>query len=293
MVVSVEALACLDTLLWLRTGAQTAQRLGISQPSVSRQVKQASTLLGVSLTKLDGEWSVQGDSSLLQLERRVHQEYRWRHGLPLRLEAQYYSGPLFCEPAPDGWMAGNFDFLEIHTPLQLLRSGVIDAWIGCYPDVPNAGDPELVSVHITRLPTHLVVGDGHPLLALGDGISLDDVRQYPSLALPDNAFPKVQKALQELGLWNRPAPKSRYARKEWEGQVIANHAVGYATVFTLPLFQNQQVVLPLSIDLEVGDSLVVKRAYAQHPRLQALLATLHQTANQLAQRHPEVRLPKA
>ncbi len=109
---------------------------------MSRQVKLATNVLGIRLCKLNGEWTVQGDPALLNLERQVHQEYRWRQNLPLRLEAQYYEGPLFCDPAPDGWMAGCFDFLEIHTPLRHVRSGLIDAWIGCYPDVPEADDPE-------------------------------------------------------------------------------------------------------------------------------------------------------
>jgi DNA-binding transcriptional LysR family regulator len=267
VVVSLEALDCLDTLLWLRTGSEASRRLGVSQPSISRNVRQASSALGVTLSKLDGEWVVLGDPTLLNLERGLHQEYRWRQDMPLRLEAQYYSGPLFCEPAPDGWLPGRFDFLEIHTPLHHLRSGVIDAWIGSDPDVPDGDDPQLTCFHLTRMPTHLVVADGHPLVALGDGVSLDDVRHYPSLALPDNAFPKLQRALQRLGLWNLPMHINRYDRQRWEGKVSASPVVGYATVFTLGLYEPRPVVLPLPLDLEVGDSLVVKRSYAQHPRL--------------------------
>ena len=157
MVVSVDELACLDLLIWLRTGQSAAKRLAITQPQISRCVKKVSRTFGIDLLKADGEWETLGDQTLLNCERRVHQEYRWVKGHPLRIEAQYYSGPLFCDPAPEGWIAGNFDYLEIHTPIQHLRNGVIDAWIGCFPDIPEEVDPDLTCFDLTRLPTHLVV----------------------------------------------------------------------------------------------------------------------------------------
>lgn len=290
MVVSVDDLDCLDLIVWLRTGENAAARLGVSQPRISRALRRVSELLGITLVKLEGEWDVLGDPTLLNLERRVHQRYRWGHGLPLRIEAQYYSGPLFVDPVPSGWISGNFDYLAVHTPLQHLRTGVIDAWIGCYPDVPAPDDPELLTVHLTRMPTHLVVSRGHPLLELGAAITLDDVRQYPSLALADGAFPQVQRTLQELGLWNLPQRLQRYSRQKWEGRVESELIVGYATAFTLQLFRDPQVVLPVPISLEVGDSLVVRRDFASHPRLLELLARLRATAAALAERHPEVTL---
>lgn len=291
MVVSVEELDCLDLLIWLRTGANAASRLSTSQPRISRSVQKVSGLFGVSLSKTDGEWEVLGDQTLLNLQRQVNQAYRWRMGRPLRIEAQYYSGPLFCDPPPEGWMAGNFDYLEIHTPLQHLRNGVVDAWIGCYPDVPEGDDPDLICYHLTRLPTHLVVSADHPLLELGDQVTLDAIKQFPSLALPDGAFPKVQAVLDQLGLWNLPVNSFRYSRSQWEGRVDLEMVVGYASAFSLSLFRSPQVILPIDIPLEVGDSLVVRRDYATHPRLSKLLEHLRSKAQQLAKEYPEVSIP--
>ena len=291
MVVSLEDLDCLDLVIWLRTGAGAASRLDVSQPTISRAIRRVSDLLGVSIVKVAGEWEVRGDQTLLNLERAVHQRYRWIRDLPLRMEAQYYSGPLFCEPAPAGWVIGNFDYLEIHTPLRHLRSGVIDAWIGCYPDVPAPDDPEFVCFHLTRLPVYLVVRADHPLLALGAAITLEDVKRYPSLALADGAFPRVQARLQDLGLWNLQQRMNRYSRQRWEGRVDADLVVGYASAFTLHLFAAPQVILPVPLGLEVGDSLVVRREYAEHPRLLAVLADLALKASELARCHPDVTLP--
>lgn len=291
MVVSVEELDCLDLLIWLRTGANAASRLSTSQPRICRSMQKVSGLFGVSLSKTDGEWEVQGDQTLLNLERRVHQEYRWRSGRPLRIEAQFYSGPLFCDPAPDGWMAGNFDYLEIHTPLQYLRGGMIDAWIGCYPDVPEDDDPDLTCFHLTRLPAHLVVGENHPLLQLGDQITLEMVRQYPSLALPDGAHPKVQQVLQQLGLWNLPQNIQRSSQWPAKARYPSDLVVAPASAFTISFFPTPQVVLPIALPLLVGDSLVVRRDYQDHPRLLTLLQHLRSRAQQLAQQYPEVSLP--
>jgi len=290
VIVSVETLSCFDCLVWLRTGENAARRLGVDQATVARTARKVAATFDLTLEKQDGEWQIQGDRNLLDLERRSHQLYRWQMDLPLRVEAQYYSGPLFLEPLPSGWLAGNFDFLEVSTPLQHLRSGVIDAWIGCHPDVPDADDAGLACVHLTRLPTHLVVAAGHPLLRRKEAVTLDDVRRYPSLALPDGAFPRVQAALQELGLWSSPCEIRRYDQAHWEGKTADEVTVGYATSVSLGLFPTPQVILPVPIPLEVGDTLVVPRRFLEHPRCQRLLADLKQRAQALAERHPDVRV---
>ena len=164
MVVHVDELDCLDLLIWLRTGDNAALRLHISQPQLSRCVRKVSNVFEISLVKTNREWDVEGDQTLLNLERRVHQVYRWRMDVPLRIEAQYYSRPLFFDPPPEGWILGNCDYQEIHTPLQHLRNNIIDAWIGFYPDVSEVDDPDLSSFQLTRLPVHLAVRENHPLV---------------------------------------------------------------------------------------------------------------------------------
>lgn len=290
MIVSVQTLSCFDCLVWLRTGENAARMLGVDQATIARTARKVACTFDLTLKKQSGEWQIVGDRSLLDLERLSHQMYRWQMGLPLRVEAQYSSGPLFLEPRPDGCLAGNFDFVEIATPLDHLRSGVIDAWIGCHPDVPEDDDAQLACFPLTRLPTHLVVADGHPLLQLGEAVTLEDVRRYPSLALPDGAFPRIQAILEELGLWSSPCDMRRYDQMRWEGKAADEVTVAYATSFSLRQFPVPQMILPVPIPLEVGDTLVVPRSFAEHPRCQALLAALRQRARALAEHHPEVRL---
>lgn len=134
-----------------------------------------------------------------------------------------------------------------------LSRRVIDAWIGCCPDVPGVDDNDLTFFHLTRLPVRLVVAQDHPLLELGEAITMEDVKRYSSLALPDHAFPKFQGILQGLGLWNLLLNLRRY-RDNWQNKIQSGLAVGYTTSFTHHLFRSPQVVLPLQIPLEVGET---------------------------------------
>ena len=290
MVVSLAELACLDARVWLGTGEKAAARLQIVQSTISRNVRRVVQEFHLDVTHIGKSLQILGDQSFLNQERALHQRFRWEHGLNLRLDAQYYSGPLLLEPAPDGWLLGEFDFMDVATPMQLLRDGILDVWIGVYPDTPEPDDPDFACVHLTRLPTHLVVAKGHPLLASPDPIGLDEIRSYPSLALPDGAFPKVQRRLEQLGLWSSPSRPSRYRMDLWEGRTADQLTVGYATAFTLQLFPTPQVVLPVSIDLAVGDSVIVRRCYADHPRFLALLGLLRQRVSELAETLPELTI---
>ena len=290
MVVALVDLACLDVQLWLGSGDKAATRLQMVQSTVSRNARKVIREFRLDCSRESGRLLITGDQQLLVQERLVHQGYRWHHGLPLRLDAQYYSGPLLCQPAPEGWLLAEFDFMEVATPWQLLRDGVLDAWIGVYPDTPDPDDPELHCFHLCRYPIQLVVARGHPLLALGERLTLDDVKAFPSLALPDGAYPVLQQRLEALGLWNTPTRLQRYKHERWEGRTADQLTVGYATAFTLKLFPIQQQVLPIDIQLEGGDCLIVRRCYRDHPRLLALLNQLQQRVAQLAKGVADLRV---
>jgi hypothetical protein len=89
--VSVDVLAALDALLWLRTGERAAAYLQCTQSTVSRQSRRCLEVFGLAMEKRDGEWCLCGDQTLIDLERGVHQLLRWRKGLGLRLEGQHWS----------------------------------------------------------------------------------------------------------------------------------------------------------------------------------------------------------
>ena len=288
--IGLDELACLDYLIWLRTGDRVAQRLNLDQASVSRKARRAAAAFGLEARKAEGEWELEGDCTLLDLERQVHQDCRWTRDLPLRIDAQYYSGPLLLDQPPKGWLCGAFDCLDVTTPLRLMRRGVLDVWIAGFPDVPGDDDEQFAVIHLDRLPIHLVVSPGHPLTRLGSAITLEDVRKFPCLALPDGAFPKSQEAFEGLGLWNSPSSVRRYSYEAWEGRTADEVTVGYAHAFSLGLYRTPKVILPIEIPLTVGDSVVVPRRFANHPRFLALLEHLRARLESMRSAYPELEI---
>jgi DNA-binding transcriptional LysR family regulator len=287
-VVDVDTLASLDGVLWLRSGAIASKRLGQHQSTISRNINRCETIFGIHATKNNGEWHLKGDANLLNLERVVHQRHRWQGGRSLRIEAMHWSAKTYLDPTPEGWLPGNHDLLNVEKPLNLLRASILDAWIGAYPDVPDEDDPDFASFPLLRHPIRLVVGENHPLLAAGDGVTFEMVSPYPSLALPDGAFPKLEACLKGLGLWNSPSRISRYNRDKWEGRWQAELLVGYASIFSIEFYPQPQYFLPLQLPLMVGDNLVVKREFENHPRVLKLLADLRKRLNPLLEAHPEL-----
>ena len=286
--VELDWLTALDGLIWLRTGHQVEAKLGIGQSNVSRLSRKCAEIFGLSLARGGSEWNLKGDTTLLNLERRVHQAVRWSRGRPLRLEAQHWSGPLLCEPAPAGWIAGCFHFHEYERPLQLLREGVIDAWVASYPDVPAATDPTIACIGLSRMPIWLVVDQAHPLLELGEQVTFADVAAYPFMPLPDGAFPKFQAVLAACGLWDG-GTEERIRNPAWFGQVNSEDLlVGFATPLSLLLSGDCCRVLPLELPLEVGDALLVPRQYERAPQTLQLLAELRSRLESLAGAAPEL-----
>lgn len=273
--VGIDCLAALDCLIWLRTGSRVAARLNLDQSNVSRNSRRCADVFRVSLERRGSEWQLGGDLTLINLQRHVHQLVRWRDHQQLRLDAQHWSGPLLCPSPPGGWIAGNFDFMEYHRPLQLLRDRVIDAWIASYPDVPGPDDPDVLAIPLSRMPALLVVKEGHPLLGLGDQVGFDDIACYPFLSLPEGAFPVFQRVLEECGLWTTFPQRGVEPPPSWRGKSdIEDLLVCIATPLTMHLYGDSYRALPLRLPVQVGDALVVGKEFVHTPQVKLLAALL-------------------
>ena len=284
-----DSLAALDGLLWLRSGEAVAERLNLSQPTVSRQARRCLQLFDIDVRKLDGEWDLIGDEPLLAAERRVHQEARWRGHRPLRLEATYWSGPMLCEPMPQGWLLGLCNIVGVQRNLELVRQRVVDVWVAGLPDLPEPDDPELTSITLSHMPVHCVVQPNHPLLR-AKRLSFKDLRAYPSLGLPEGAYPKVEAALKAVGLWNSPVRMMRYDRRRWEGRTEQELTIGYATCLSLEVSGGGMERLPLQLPFQSGEALVVRREFTTREPFLSLMQLLMERLEILAARHPEIRL---
>jgi len=277
----------LDYQLWLRSGEQAAERLHCSQSTVSRNNGQSLQTFGLRCARRAGEWQLEGDLSLLLLERRVHQLARLSLGkAPLRIEANVWAAPAFLDPLPAGWEGGTWDHVGMARPLQLVRERVIDAWIGSYqPDLP-ADDPDLCVIDLCATPVHLVAAADHPLVGRS-GLTAKDLTAFPSLALPAGMFPQTEAILRAHGLWQDRVRMKRFRPQAWNGRMEDQVTLAYATCLGLDVWKTW-VSLDYDLGLISGESLVVRRDVLEHAPLRALLSRLRERCSELALHHPEL-----
>lgn len=286
-VISAECLAALDHLIWLRTGQRAADALACAQPTVSRNSRKCLEVFGLELARNRGEWHLIGDTELLNLERYVHQHWRWLHDGILRLEAQHWSAPGLDGLALPHWQRGNFNQLDYDQPLKLLESGVIDAWICSAPDAPVR--PGLSALRLTTMPMHLMVPHGHPLAERRDAITWEELQPYPVLPLPNGSFPIFEAVLERCQLLPSAAREAAIKAAPWYGQIpMEEMVIGYSSPLTLHLFGEEWVRLSQRLPVDVGDVLMVREPYADHPRTQSLFNQLIDHITQLAAHHPDV-----
>lgn len=287
--VDLDALTALDALQWLRICEEVSKRFGLSQATVSRQSRRCLDLFGLDLQRIEGEWNTIGDSTILALERCVHQVARWQGRRPLRLEATYWSGPLLCTPVPDDWILGLANIVGVPRNFQLVRERIVDVCLTGLPDCPPDSDPELTSIALSKMPVFFVVRPGHPLINRTQ-LSFTDIAQYPTLGLPPGSYPRVEACLKELGFWNDHVRMFRYKRENWEAKTEAELTIGYATSLSMEVSGGELVRLPLELPFTSGEVLVCRRDFIDHPRLLSLLNLLHARLAGLAERYGDIQL---
>jgi DNA-binding transcriptional LysR family regulator len=282
-VVDLDCLAALDCLQWLRTGARAAEILECSQPNISRSARKCEKIFGISLKKKLTEWQIIGDDSLIQAERQVHQLHRWNNGSPLRLDTQHWLRDTYSPLALQGWIKGNMNYLDYHQPLNLIKSRIIDAWLCSAPDIPRSD--ELTAIQLCSMPSLLVVVRDHPLTEHLEAMTLEDMRPYPLLPLPRGSFPVYESVLESMGLQHHDPAVLSHSSLPAEDLFV-----GIASPLTMGLYGPRYVALPIQLPIKVGDVLMVRTEFVNHPRTQALVDDLLQHLQQITQDLPSVEL---
>lgn len=285
--ISLDVLESLDGIQWLCSGEAVAQRFSLAQSTVSRYCKKALDLFDLEMERRQGEWELNGDQTLIKLERNVHQLARWLGHRPLRLEATYWSAPTLCQELPCDWILGRSNIVGVSRNLQLLEDGIIDCWITGLPDLPDQNHPNLTAIVLTRMPVFFTCAPNHPILKQQD-IDYSDIAKYPTLALPSNSYPLVESGLKKIELWNNSVRMTRYQRERWEGKTESELVIGYGTPLSMLVSGGQLVRLPLLLPFESGDALVVRKKYKGSPRLGELLNCILSKINALAAVEPEI-----
>lgn len=290
--ISVDELDALDLLIWLGRGEDAAHRQQCNQSTISRRCQ---TVLGTFSLRLhrdaDG-WPCTRRHDLLQRERELHQLYRLRSGLPLRVDASLLAAPMLRPGAPEGWWRGPLDEVGWQRPLQLVEQRILDAWVtGMGQELPDASSAWCRVFPLLQTPLQLAARADDPLL-LDTGLKASDLAGIPRLAPRSGSYARTE---QELGTWRQQQPhvlESQGRRRNLHagpgGQ--AQRLLQYGTPISLAAQPDWRA---LALDLGVGTTscLVVHRDLAEEPRVQVLLELLQRRACEWAAQSSLVDTP--
>lgn len=270
--ISVEELDALDLLIWLGRGEDASQRQRCNQSTVSRRCQTVLSTFSLRLHRDADGWPCTRQHDLLQRERELHQLYRLRSGLPLRVDASLLAAPLLRPGVPEGWWQGALDEVGWQRPLQLLEQRILDAWVTAMgQELPKGDSAWFVAIPLLRTPLQLAARAHDPLL-LDTALTTSDLAGIPRLAPRAGSYARTEC---QLGSWRQQEPLllESQARRRNHVRDAGQRLLQYGTPISLAAQPNWRA-LALNLGVCTESCLVVRRDLAEEPRLQALLALL-------------------
>ena len=135
--VSLDLLSSFDGMIWLQSGKKVGELFEQHQTTISRNQKKCAQIFGIKLQKISSNWQPQGDSLLLQLERKVHQTARLQGKSSLRLDAnRWIDSSLFTLPPP-GWLVSSAKNVTNPHSLECLQQRIVDVCLYPLADIPE------------------------------------------------------------------------------------------------------------------------------------------------------------
>jgi hypothetical protein len=162
--VTLGQLAALDLLIWLFTNERAARLAGTNPSTISRRSRQVLGAFNLRLFRGPAGWTLQGDPTLLRLQRRVHQLARFGGRAPLRLHLPYWTRRRWLDRLPAGWLLNPPDpDLVCENPITLLRERIIDAALVTPTQIPErVSDLKLVDLYRRPIELTLLAGGSSP-----------------------------------------------------------------------------------------------------------------------------------
>jgi DNA-binding transcriptional LysR family regulator len=275
----LEGLPVVDLLEVMPSTTLVARLLNCDQSSVSRTYRYVSDELELKLKKGEGGWySAENNHNLLRQLRIASQQLRIVDLAPMRVISSFWNHGFLSNlndviVMPQSW-------LGVRRSLELLSSRVIDmAVCNGFEFLPNnwiyanghweCGD--LIAFELYRYPIELACHPGHPLVKL-DALTGREFWSYPSVALPNELFPRMSQALIAKGLWQDIVQTKRHSWKHWEGLSRDRKHLVYTNCLRRRLMPAgiEIKVLPFDLDMMDVDVVVVSRSFAGVGSVQAL-----------------------
>ena len=283
LLVILEQLEALDLAQWLRSGAAAARCAHCDESSITRRIRASLKALRLELVR-NSEFELQGDHTLLVLQRLVHQQARFLGHRPLRLDATHFVRRQLCAAPMPGWVLGPCDHRGNEAMLGLLQGRILDAWITSdLKGLPSS--PALAVVPLWDWPGELVVSYCHPL-ANERGLSLGEVNKFPTLIVPDNLYPELANAIRAMG-FTGTSSLNRYDVGTWDRITEDALTISYGSCISLAADSNLSP-LDWKHDFIGGEALILLTEWLDNPAISLLLEDLRSRQKILQQKFPQL-----
>lgn len=293
--VSLDELEAFDLMGWLANGDEAARLSYCNQSTISRRCQQVIRMFDLPSKPRQGFRNL-GMGRMLQLERHVHQVYRFQSNDRgrLRLHAPYWTSRWLAARLPDppapAWMVNPpRDSEAIDDPLRLLDRRVLDAVITEGPQRPADDDQRYCCFDLYASPLYLCLDSCPDLASQGPSVAfaakgcmavmrprpyLSKLSKTCCLSLFDALFPAAQDQVP-----SQAGPIHQQARS------LDSQGISWRQLGSLRASFMQAGSLQLSgyaverdhchdVNLQTKESLVVLQEWGQHARIDQLLTWL-------------------
>jgi len=297
--VTPEELEALDLMCWLRNGDDAARLAYCNQSTISRRSQQALQVFNPFASHGPGPHPLAGPSTLLQMEREVHQLYRLSGRSRLRLHAPYWASRALVNQLDLTWMVNPAREKEpVGAALNLLEDRVIDAMITETIQRPADDNPKFVCFDLYEVPLILcadvlVERQVNKSLYGDKGLSSDDVKSLSRVKPQGFLSPESKGCVVQL--FNHLYGDCLGAESGFDQQLPDSSNVTFFMAHHPSAFED--FCHFRRIDCECGftaqESLVVLRGLEENPSILGLLETLSSSYLEPLRQHSEVIIDRA
>ena len=279
-----EGIPVLDFLEILPSTGKVGEYLSLDQSSVSRIYRQVSEMLGLEIVKNNGRYSSTKNLEILNSLRGASQALRlYKKDFPIRVLLKPLS---LSAPQEMGKTIHLIDYsFGLNWGMQLLKEKIIDIYIAdgfeVLPEdwndlqITRFAIGDLVGGTLLSNSIQLATHPDHPLQS-HEKLSGREFWSYPSVAVSNNLFPRLSKALISNGLWQDHCEMKKYSAKNWEGKTRDRKHIAYVNSFTIKQLQESIKLQTLNYDLNLKSCEValIHRDNLENPRLNKYFACL-------------------
>ena len=283
--VTIEQLEALDYRQWFRSGIAAAELSCCDESQISRRSQACTKIFRLKIKRCN-EYELVGDSTLLNMQRAIHQYVRFSGSdhILLRLDATHLIRKLLLNPPLVGWILGPCDHRGNEVMLSLLRNRVIDAYITS--DLLGLPQSNIFSVILLwNWPGELHANSYHPLHKQRK-LSRGDIDQFPSLVIPQNLYPEIAASVHAMG-FGKNSKLDRFDIGSWDRIGDDNKTLFYGSCLSQDANADVAKIF-FNTDYQGGEALIILREFLNSPAISLLIEDLKARYKLAEQKFPQL-----